>query len=240
MRQVYKGQPFSGAFFAPLLDAPLDRQVQVLYSMLYRGRILLPDLFVRQTGGVFPDSAIAAQLQERLRVAFEQRFAGGITEEETSRPPIELIDEILEPFNRELKESIGMDVVLLRFTEFGLSDSDRALLENARRTPDEPQPALEQETETPPPAPTQAAEPEVPAQPEEPIAEPEPDMVPAAPAPEPQPNRWICSCGRQNDRKFCPACGTPRSFARWICGECGTENEGKFCYYCGRPAQENA
>ncbi|MBO6046479.1 MAG: SPFH domain-containing protein [Erysipelotrichaceae bacterium] len=46
---------------------------------------------------------------------------------------------------------------------------------------------------------------------------------------------WVCSCGAQNDGKFCTECGKPKPVVdKWIC-VCGTENTGKFCTECGKP-----
>ncbi len=52
--------------------------------------------------------------------------------------------------------------------------------------------------------------------------------------PEPA-DRWTCSCGAENDGKFCTNCGKPRpASAEWTCS-CGAKNSGKFCGSCGKP-----
>ena len=55
---------------------------------------------------------------------------------------------------------------------------------------------------------------------------------------------WKCSCGAENDGKFCSECGSKRPSAKassgaWKCS-CGAECNGKFCQECGsaRPAAE--
>ena len=49
---------------------------------------------------------------------------------------------------------------------------------------------------------------------------------------------WTCSCGMQNQGKFCMECGTPKPLPpkddSWTCS-CGTVNKGKFCMECGSP-----
>lgn len=53
------------------------------------------------------------------------------------------------------------------------------------------------------------------------------------PAPE---GAWTCSCGAVNTGKFCPECGKakPSPEGEWTC-ECGVVNTGKFCMGCGKP-----
>ncbi len=55
---------------------------------------------------------------------------------------------------------------------------------------------------------------------------------------QPMANTWKCSCGAENDSKFCTQCGKPRDNG-WKCG-CGAMNKGKFCSECGakKPAGE--
>lgn len=51
--------------------------------------------------------------------------------------------------------------------------------------------------------------------------------------------KWVCSCGTENDGNFCTVCGKPREAAPktgWFCVKCGTRNEGNFCANCGEPA----
>lgn len=43
---------------------------------------------------------------------------------------------------------------------------------------------------------------------------------------------WICSCGAQNNGKFCVECGSPKPAEGWTC-KCGAVNKGKFCPECG-------
>ena len=45
---------------------------------------------------------------------------------------------------------------------------------------------------------------------------------------------WTCSCGQQNQGKFCSNCGSPQPSADWTCS-CGQVNSGKFCSNCGKP-----
>ncbi len=49
-------------------------------------------------------------------------------------------------------------------------------------------------------------------------------------------NTWTCSCGAQNNGKFCIECGKPKpaDVKGWTCS-CGAVNKGKFCSECGRP-----
>ncbi len=51
-------------------------------------------------------------------------------------------------------------------------------------------------------------------------------------------NTWKCSCGAENEGKFCAECGKPRQEG-WTCS-CGAVNKGKFCCECGakKPAAE--
>ena len=54
----------------------------------------------------------------------------------------------------------------------------------------------------------------------------------------PNPNAWVCSCGTQNEGKFCQNCGKEKPAANgWTC-KCGRVNQGNFCANCGekRPA----
>ena len=45
--------------------------------------------------------------------------------------------------------------------------------------------------------------------------------------------KWMCRCGRTNDKFFCSGCGCPRDQAdKWICG-CGFVNKGHYCTKCG-------
>jgi len=48
---------------------------------------------------------------------------------------------------------------------------------------------------------------------------------------------WACSCGTQNQGKFCSNCGKPQPApaGNWKCS-CGADNSGKFCSNCGKPA----
>ena len=45
---------------------------------------------------------------------------------------------------------------------------------------------------------------------------------------------WTCACGAKNQGKFCSECGAPRPAGEWVC-ECGAKNQGKFCAECGKP-----
>ena len=51
---------------------------------------------------------------------------------------------------------------------------------------------------------------------------------------------WTCSCGAQNNGKFCSECGSakPTEKASWTCA-CGSVNTGKFCSECGKAKPEN-
>lgn len=56
----------------------------------------------------------------------------------------------------------------------------------------------------------------------------------------PKPNggaSWKCSCGQENHGKFCSSCGKPRPSEGWKCA-CGQENQGKFCSSCGAKRPE--
>ena len=44
---------------------------------------------------------------------------------------------------------------------------------------------------------------------------------------------WTCACGAKNQGKFCSECGAPRPAGEWVC-ECGAKNKGKFCAECGK------
>lgn len=52
---------------------------------------------------------------------------------------------------------------------------------------------------------------------------------------------WTCSCGSQNNSKFCSNCGSkqPEMETTWTCS-CGHSNKGKFCTNCGTPKLEVA
>lgn len=50
--------------------------------------------------------------------------------------------------------------------------------------------------------------------------------------------KWICSCGYGNTRKFCENCGNPKTVSEeagtWVCPACKTSgNRGSFCAECG-------
>ena len=65
-------------------------------------------------------------------------------------------------------------------------------------------------------------------------------------------HNWVCSCGQENEGKFCMACGKLRpqtvkpmnqeaqteSDNSWVCS-CGQRNEGKFCTVCGQPRRQD-
>ncbi len=51
-----------------------------------------------------------------------------------------------------------------------------------------------------------------------------------------QTNTWNCTCGQNNNSKFCINCGKPQpSQNGWSCSKCGAINSGKFCMECGSP-----
>lgn len=52
-------------------------------------------------------------------------------------------------------------------------------------------------------------------------------------------NLWTCTCGNQNNGKFCSYCGKPKPAEGWTCS-CGAINKGRFCSECGKekPAGE--
>lgn len=44
---------------------------------------------------------------------------------------------------------------------------------------------------------------------------------------------WVCTCGKENDGKFCSECGKAKpSEDEWLCA-CGNKASGKFCSECG-------
>lgn len=46
---------------------------------------------------------------------------------------------------------------------------------------------------------------------------------------------WRCTCGTENNGKFCENCGKAKPSANfWNCS-CGAQNKGKFCENCGKP-----
>ncbi len=65
--------------------------------------------------------------------------------------------------------------------------------------------------------------------------------APAAPVNNNKPaNTWKCSCGAENEGKFCVECGAPKPQDNgWKCS-CSQINKGKFCSECGakKPASE--
>ncbi len=55
----------------------------------------------------------------------------------------------------------------------------------------------------------------------------------AAPPPSSSAGSWKCSCGAENNGKFCMECGSPKPTAGgWKCS-CGAVNKGNFCSECG-------
>lgn len=62
----------------------------------------------------------------------------------------------------------------------------------------------------------------------------------AAPAPAPADAAgWTCSCGQQNEGKFCPNCGSQKPEPKpepgsWTCS-CGSGSNSSFCPNCGQP-----
>ena len=65
--------------------------------------------------------------------------------------------------------------------------------------------------------------------------------TPATPKNQSSNASWSCSCGAQNQGKFCEECGSPKPAAidGWECPGCKTVNKGKFCMECGtkKPAE---
>ena len=55
----------------------------------------------------------------------------------------------------------------------------------------------------------------------------------------PKADGWKCSCGAENEGKFCTECGAKKPEDGWVCS-CGAVNKGKFCSECGakKPANE--
>ncbi len=52
-------------------------------------------------------------------------------------------------------------------------------------------------------------------------------------------NSWACSCGKENNGKFCSECGKAKpKNDTWSCS-CGKENTGKFCSECGKVKPAN-
>lgn len=55
--------------------------------------------------------------------------------------------------------------------------------------------------------------------------------------PKPDSDKWVCSCGNENTGRFCSNCGKPKPDSdKWVCS-CGNENTGNFCSNCGKPRQ---
>lgn len=44
---------------------------------------------------------------------------------------------------------------------------------------------------------------------------------------------WICSCGKENNGRFCTECGKELK-EKWRCA-CGEESDGNYCSECGKP-----
>ena len=51
-------------------------------------------------------------------------------------------------------------------------------------------------------------------------------------APAPAVTGWKCTCGAENNGKFCTECGASKPSDGWKCA-CGAVNKGKFCAECG-------
>ena len=48
-------------------------------------------------------------------------------------------------------------------------------------------------------------------------------------------NKWLCTCGKENETKFCPDCGAKAPVKSWKCN-CGRECDTNFCPDCGTKA----
>lgn len=166
-----------------------------------------------------PDSGInedilKKEMKDEIQAAYVLGYPNGISMEEfdKGKPSEEFVQKLQEELNTKFRLFFGPEVETIAFEKQWIPEDQRKLwddLHEAKRNTD----------------PVYAAKK---------LRQAMDDLIAEAESKK-KVHQWICSCGETNTSKFCPQCGAPRSYNRWICFHCGTENKGNFCTECGTP-----